>query len=80
MNIKNTKKAVLTLAVLGLLSLSSSTFAKKEVAMEKCLGLAKAGMGDGKITINGKVKEWLYMPAGQCQKLVGGEVYIEKKK
>lgn len=79
MNIKITKKAILPLIAFGLLSLSTSSFAKKEVKMEKCLGLAKAGMGDGKVTLNGKEKEWLYVPAGQCQKLIGGEVYIDKK-
>jgi uncharacterized membrane protein len=73
------KKAFIPLLAIGLLSISSSSFAKKEVVMEKCTGLAKTGMGDGSVTIDGKTKEWLLMPAGQCQKFIGGKVYIEKK-
>ncbi len=74
-----TKKYFIPLLAMVLLSVTSSSFANKEVTMEKCMGIATTGMGDGKVTIEGKTKEWLYVPAGQCQKLIGGEVYIEKE-
>jgi len=62
----------------SLISFSSSTFAA-EPKKEKCMGLAKAGKGDGKVTIDGKVEEWLYVPAGSCAKFVDGRLLIKQK-
>ncbi len=67
-----------TLISAGLVLLTSSSFAA-EAKEEKCMGLAKAGKGDGKITIDGKIEEWLYVPAGSCAKFVDGRLLIEKK-
>lgn len=49
--------------------------------MEKCYGIAKAGMNDcgtanhncaGEAKTNGDKKEWLSVPTGLCNKIVGG--------
>lgn len=51
--------------------------------MEKCAGIAKAGMNDcasashscaGTATIDGAKDDWVYVPTGTCQKIVGGAV------
>lgn len=50
---------------------------------EKCYGVAKAGHNDcgnlakthscaGQSTVDGDPGEWVYVPAGLCDKLVGG--------
>ncbi len=50
---------------------------------EKCAGIAKAGQNDcaakghscaGKAKKDGEPKEWLYVPTGTCDKIVGGSV------
>ena len=49
--------------------------------MEKCFGIAKAGMNDcgnashncsGEAKIDGDKKEWLFVPEGLCKRIVGG--------
>lgn len=49
---------------------------------EKCYGIAKAGANDcastgnnscgGTAKINGDTKAWIFMPAGYCERIVGG--------
>ncbi len=49
---------------------------------EKCYGIAKAGKNDcasvgnnscaGHSTMDGDRKAWLYVPAGYCERIVGG--------
>ena len=48
---------------------------------EKCYGVAKAGLNDcetashscaGTSTKDGDRASWIYVPAGTCQKIVGG--------
>jgi uncharacterized membrane protein len=78
MNNKKLLIATFALTATGLVAITSSSFAA-EVTKDKCMGLAKAGMGDGKVTIDGKVEEWLYLPAGACAKFVGGRLLIDKK-
>lgn len=50
---------------------------------EKCAGIAKAGKNDcaanghscaGKAKKDGDPNEWLYVPTGTCDKIVGGKV------
>lgn len=52
-------------------------------AMEKCAGIAKAGKNDcgtskhscaGQAAKDGDKEEWVYVPAGTCEKIVGGSV------
>lgn len=73
------KKLFILLTAIGMLSMTSATFsAEKKAEMEKCLGLAKTGMGDGKVVLDGKDQEWLLVPVGSCEKFVDGRVYIAK--
>jgi uncharacterized membrane protein len=56
--------------------------------MEKCFGIAKAGLNDcgtatnsgcaGSSTADGQVSAWLYVPKGTCNKIVGGSL-VEPK-
>lgn len=49
---------------------------------EKCYGIAKAGKNDcastgnnscgGTSKVNGDKKAWIYVPAGYCDRIVGG--------
>lgn len=57
--------------------------------MEKCMGIAKAGMNDcgtskhscaGQAKKSGDAEEWVYVPTGTCEKIVGGKVKPSKKK
>lgn len=50
-------------------------------SMEKCYGIAKKGMNDcgtanhacaGEATIDGNKNEWITLPTGTCNKIVGG--------
>jgi uncharacterized membrane protein len=59
------------------------SWVSKGVAAEKCAGVAKAGKNDcganghacgGHATVDGDPMEWVYVPAGTCEKLVGGKV------
>lgn len=58
-------------------------------AWEKCAGVAKKGMNDcgsldkkhacsGKATKDNDPNEWVYVPKGTCEKLVGGKVVAVK--
>lgn len=83
---KNTKtmmKAAIAGAVaLGLGAISPSAVAGKP-GFEKCMGIVKAGMNDcgtsahacaGQSTANGDAEEWVYVPEGTCDKIVGGKI------
>ncbi len=56
---------------------------------EKCAGIAKAGQNDcgatdgshacaGQAKEDGSPIEWVYVPEGTCEKIVGGKVYAVK--
>ncbi len=56
---------------------------------EKCTGIAKAGMNDcgatdgahrcaGQAPEDGMSTEWIYVPEGTCDKIVGGSVHATK--
>jgi len=78
----NTKALIISVLALGMVSITSTSFAEenaKKNPMEKCMGLVKAGMGDGKANVDGKVEEWLFVPVGSCSKFIGGRIFIEKK-
>ncbi len=77
MNNKKLLIATFALTAMGLASITSSSFAAA-AEKEKCMGLAKTGMGDGKVTIDGKIEEWLYVPAGACAKFVDGRLLLDK--
>ncbi len=69
---------------LGLVATASTAFASKH-EMEKCYGVVKAGKNDcgakdgshscaGHATKDGDPNEWISLPKGTCEKLVGGIV------
>ena len=77
------KNAVLVASALAaVLSLSTAGAARAD-DNEKCYGIAKAGMNDcqatshscaGTVATDGEGDSWIYVPAGTCQKLVGGSL------
>lgn len=71
--------AVTSLLALGMVSLSAQ--AADEAGTEKCYGIAKAGKNDcaanghacaGQSKTNSDKKEWIKVPAGTCDRIVGG--------
>ena len=83
-------KKMLMAAIAGafVLGLSTGALAGKP-GMEKCTGIVKAGMNDcgtskhacaGQSSADGDAEEWVYVPEGTCEKLVGGKVKAAKKK
>lgn len=88
MSQKNLIKTAITGAmVAGLVTLSSAAVAGKP-GMEKCMGIAKAGKNDcgtsqhacgGMAKKDGMAEEWVYVPEGTCEKIVGGKVKGKKK-
>lgn len=82
---KNSKllvaSAVSTALAVGLATASTSAMAAKG-DMEKCYGVVKAGKNDcgtsshacaGQATKDGDPDEWVYLPKGTCDKIVGGK-------
>lgn len=76
---KKTTAALTGLVALGLTSVSGSALAGK-AGFEKCSGIVKKGMNDcgtsehgcaGHAKTDGDAKEWLYVPEGTCNKIVG---------
>ena len=74
-------KMIISTALAGMLSLglSANAIAEKE-GMEKCAGIVKAGMNDcaankhecgGMSKTDGDPNEWIYVPEGTCNKIVG---------
>lgn len=59
----------------------SSKAPKMEKGLEKCYGIAKAGLNDcatkgktsaGSSTVDGDKNAWITVPKGTCNKIVGG--------
>ena len=66
---------------------SSLDWAKKGTKIEKCAGVAKKGGNDcganghacgGMAKADNDPKEWIWVPAGVCERLVGGKVIGDK--
>jgi uncharacterized membrane protein len=82
------KKQLLGLAVLATLACAGAVHAEDAAEgakpeKEKCYGVAKAGKNDcaskdganscaGSSTTDGSKNDWVYLPAGICDKLVNG--------
>jgi uncharacterized membrane protein len=69
--------------VSSLLALSTSAFAADDAKLEKCYGVAKAGKNDcaggahacaGQSSKDGSTKEFVELPKGTCQRIVGGSL------
>ncbi|HVY82665.1 MAG TPA: DUF2282 domain-containing protein [Steroidobacteraceae bacterium] len=82
-----TKTAILAAAIGGLVACAGpAAFAgddAKQGATEKCYGVAKAGKNDcagpahscqGLSKKDGDGKEWVKLPKGTCERLVGGSL------
>ncbi|OGI40260.1 MAG: signal peptidase [Candidatus Muproteobacteria bacterium RBG_16_62_13] len=84
-------QTIVTTAVSSLLMLTllpSQAQAAKE-GFEKCAGIVKASKNDcgtskhacaGQARKDSDQEEWVYVPNGTCDKLVGAKLYIAKKK
>lgn len=77
--------ALIALAVAGLSASPMSLAAKKD--MEKCAGIVKAGKNDcgtskhscsAQAASDADAEEWVYLPKGICEKIVGGTVVKSK--
>jgi uncharacterized membrane protein len=85
----NVKTSALAAAVGSLLVLSLSAQAgpvEVKAGMEKCYGVAKAGKNDcaapghacaGQSKAQ-SAKEWVSLPSGTCERLVGGSLTLAK--
>jgi uncharacterized membrane protein len=80
--------AIAGLFALGLLGAAADALAGKP-GMEKCAGIVKAGKNDcgtskhacaGQAIKDSAVEEWLYVPVGTCDKIVGAKLYKPAKK
>ena len=84
----NTKTAILAAAIGGLVAFAGPAFSadddgKAAAATEKCYGVAKAGKNDcagpahscqALAKKDGDGKEWVKLPKGTCERLVGGSL------
>lgn len=80
--------AIASLLVMGLASGGNALAAKEgKEGMEKCAGIAKAGKNDcgtsnhscsGQAKKDGDKEEWVYVPKGTCEKIVGGSMVAAK--
>ena len=67
-----------------LLSAQKPVHAPDAYKTEKCYGIAKAGSNDcastgnnscgGTSKMNGDPRAWIYVPAGYCERIVGGSL------
>lgn len=88
--IDKNKKAIAAAAVAAaFLTLTGTAADAAKPGMEKCAGIVKAGMNDcgtaghkcaGMSKADGGADEWIYVPAGTCEKIVGGTVKEAAKK
>jgi uncharacterized membrane protein len=63
---------------------SAAPAPKPKFQAEKCYGLAKAGQNDcaatgvhscaGTSKVNADPRSWIYVPAGYCERIVGGSL------
>ena len=77
------KTAILAAAVSSLLVVSATAFAADEANSEKCYGVAKAGKNDcaggahacaGQSSKDASAKEFIKLPKGTCERVVGGSL------
>jgi uncharacterized membrane protein len=77
------KTAILAAAVGSLFVLAGPAFSADDGNTEKCYGVAKAGKNDcagaahacsGQSSKDGSLKEFVKLPKGTCERLVGGKL------
>lgn len=80
------RSALAGLVALGLTTGGTSVLAAKG-DNEKCAGVVKAGKNDcgtskhscaGQAAKDGDGDEWVYVPTGTCEKIVGGKLVPKK--
>jgi uncharacterized membrane protein len=78
--------AIGTLLLANMATAADMMDADKAAATEKCFGVAKAGKNDcaanghscaGQASASG-AKEWIKLPKGTCERLVGGSLTAAK--
>lgn len=78
--------AAATILAAALIASPASAHAGKE-GYEKCQGIVKAGLNDcganghacaGYAKVDNDPNEWIYVPEGTCDKIVGGSVKAPK--
>lgn len=81
-----TNRSVVTLLSLGILAVSQAHAVPDAPRQwEKCAGVVKAGKNDcgaldgkhgcaGQASLDNDDTEWIYVPAGTCEKITGGVV------
>ena len=81
------KTAILAAAVSSLFALTTTAFAADAGNSEKCYGVAKAGKNDcaggahacaGQSSKNNSPKEFIKLPKGTCERIVGGSLTAGK--
>lgn len=79
----SSKTAILAAAVGSLFALAGPVFAADDANSEKCYGVAKAAKNDcagaahacaGQSAKDGSPKEFVKLPKGTCESLVGGSL------
>jgi len=77
------KTAILAAAVSSLFVLTTAAFAADDSNSEKCYGVAKAGKNDcagaahacaGQGTKDKSAKEFIKLPQGTCERIMGGSL------
>jgi uncharacterized membrane protein len=83
----SSKTAILAAAVGSLLALTTTAFAADDSSSEKCYGVAKAGKNDcaggahacaGQSSKDQSSKEFIKLPKGTCERIVGGSLTAGK--
>jgi uncharacterized membrane protein len=82
----NLSKSLMTMTALGAFVSGAALMApeaKAKEGFEKCTGIVKAGQNDcksnghscaGQTKVDGDPNDWVYLPKGTCDKIVGGTV------
>ena len=85
-SISTTSSVVASMLAIGMTVGAGEAVAGK-AGFEKCQGIVKAGMNDcgtsqhkcsGNAATDGMAEEWLYVPDGTCEKIVGGSIKGKK--
>jgi uncharacterized membrane protein len=87
------RRLIITSALAAAIAVPALLTAQKPVQApswkaEKCYGIAKAGKNDcastganscgGSSKVSGDKKAWIYVPAGYCERIVGGSLTAAK--
>ena len=79
--------AVSSMLVLATVAGAMQANAADEEGKEKCYGVAKAGKNDcaanghacaGQAKRDSDANEWIYLPSGTCERLIGGSLTPKK--